>query len=203
MTTAAVDSVGTARRLQALACAGYGTAHLAGLMVASRMLVKAWQQHHWHRVHLATHQRVAYTYQHLWDTDGPSTLARRHALDVRGWHPFEAWTDRTIDDPAAYPYGDPAQSAYVDQVLLARVVAGSRPYADLSGAEKVELLLVHLRGGLSLRGFRNRYRPVPKRELFLLLSRRPDLWVLLAPHEVLFLGLGERSLSVQDLRLAG
>ena len=197
-----IDATGAARRLQALACAGYGTGYLAGLLVAHRLHVRSWQSHEHRQIKRSTHQRIDYTYQRLWDTDGGSTLARRHAAGC-GWHPFEAWTDGTIDDPAAPPYSDPAQTSLVDPELLARVRAGRRPYADLSGTEKIELLTAHLRTGLSLRGFRNRYRPVPKPELFVLLALRPELWHLLEPHERQFLRLGERSVRLEDLRLAG
>jgi len=195
-----INATGAARRLQAAACAGYGTGHLAELLVANRMHVRAWQQHRRAQIHLATHQRIAHTYERIWDTDGRSTLARQHAIR-RGWHPFEAWTDSTIDDPGAPPYSDPEQTGYVDQVLLQRVTRGERAYLDLSAAEKLELLRLHLETGTSLRGFRNRYRPVPKRELDVLVSLHPDIWPLLKPDDLD--SLTRREVRVADLRYAG
>lgn len=193
-----VDATGAARRLQALAVAGYGTAHLADLMAANRMHVKAWQHHQRQQIHLITHQRIGYTYTKLWDTEGPSTLARQHA-QRRGWHPFEAWTDRSIDDPGAFPFGDPEQLNYIDRVLLQRVATGRRQYRDLSAAEKIELLVAHLSAGFSLRGFRNKYRPVPKRELVILVVQRPEIWPLFNPSDLD--GLLRRESTVADLRL--
>jgi hypothetical protein len=194
-----VDAIGAARRLQSLACAGYGVAPLADLMAAHRMHVKAWQRHRWQSIHLATHERIAYTYLRLWDTDGGSTLARDHAAR-RGWHPFEAWTDVTIDDPGAYPYGDPAQINYIDRVLIKRVRDGKRPYLDLSDAERIELLTQHLTAGGTMRGFRDRYRPVPKRQLDLLIAQRPDIWPLVQPLH-LPTRIIEGRVSIESLRL--
>jgi len=196
-----VDAVGVARRLQALACAGYGVTPLADLLAAQRMHVKAWQRHRWHQVHLSTHERIDYTYQKLWDTDGGSTQARDHA-GRRGWQPFEAWTDATIDDPAAYPYGDPVQVGYIDRVLIKRVWEGKRPYLDLTAAEKIELLTRHLANDGSMRGFRDRYRPVPKRELDLLIAQTPRLWPLI-PAEHLPVRVIEGRVSIESLRLVG
>jgi hypothetical protein len=200
-TTTTVDAVGAARRLQALACAGYGVVPLAELMVAHRMHVKAWQHHRWRNIHLSTHERIAYTYECLWDTDGGSTQARQHATR-RGWQPFEAWTDATIDDPGAYPYGDPEQREYVDRVLIKRVRDGKRPYLDLSDAERIELLIQHLTAGGTMRGFRDRYRPVPKRQLDLLIATRPDLWPLIPPPH-LPTRMIEGKVSIESLRLVG
>lgn len=194
------DATGAARRLQALGRAGYGAAHIAELMAASRMHVKAWQHHRWHHIYLSNHQRIDYTYWKLWDTEGPSTLARKHA-ERKGWQTFDAWTEHTIDDPGAPPYSDPEQINYIDRVLLHRVYVGRRPYLDLTAAEKVELLAAHLQAGYSLRGFRNRYRPVPKRELAWLIKRRPDVWPLFNPEDLS--DLLHREVRLEDLWLAG
>jgi len=201
MTTTAptTNAIGAARRLQALACAGYGVTPLADMLVASRMHVKAWQHHRWQNVHRTTHERIAYTYSKLWDTDGGSTQARDHA-GRRGWQPFEAWTDTTIDDPAAYPYGDPEQINYIDRVLIKRVRDGKRRYLDLSDAERIELLTLHLIAGGTMRGFRDRYRPVPKRQLDLLIAQRPGIWPLVHPLH-LPTRVIEGKVSVESLRL--
>lgn len=196
-----IDAVGAARRLQALACARYGVAHLADMLVAGRMHVKHWQRHTWRTIHLATHQRIDYVYQRLWDTEGPSTLAHKHAR-MRGWHDFDAWTERTIDNPGAPPYSDPDQVNYIDWVLLERVRTGRRRYLDLSDAEKVALLIQHLNDGGGLRAFRDRYRPVPKRELDYLIVRQPSMWPLLNPTDLPRQARRQEA-SFEDFRLAG
>jgi hypothetical protein len=116
-----------------------------------------------------------------------------------GWHSFDAWTDATIDDPGAYPYGDPEHVNYVDQVLVQRVRRGLRRYIELNDREKMELLRLHLADGGSLRRFRDLYRPVPKREFEALLANRPDLWPLLRPED----RAAREEVLVEDLRLAG
>jgi hypothetical protein len=164
--------------LQALACAGYGTGLLAHHLATQRMRVKAWQQrHHW-QVHLSTHQRVDYAYWRLIDYDGPSTQARRYAR-LRGWQPIEAWTVDTIDDPTAAPYSDPAQASYLDLEAINQVRAGSARYDDLQLMEKQYMLLEHLRLGGSLRGFKDRYRPVPQREVKQMARANQELATLL------------------------
>lgn len=203
-----IDATGAARRLQALACAGYGTGHLANLMAAQRLYVRAWQQHHRVKILWTTHQRIDYTYLKLWDTDGPSTLARQHARR-RGWLPFEAWTDRTIDDPGAAPYCDPEAVGYIDRVKLAKVVAHQVRYIELTGAEKMELLANYLQNAVartigeraSLRSFINRFRPVPRRELRYLVMGRPEIWPLFQPDDLA--GLLDKEVRVEDLWLVG
>lgn len=195
-----VDSLGAARRLQGLACIGYGTHYLADQMVAHRLHVRAWQMQHHDRILVVTHQRIDYTYQRLWEVNGPSKLARDYA-EQRGWLPPDAWTDNTIDDPLAYPYGDPAQADYIDEIKLARVKAGKHEYLSMTGLEKLTLLAQHLRGGGTLRGFRNRYRPVPKRELCGLVQRHEWIWPLLDPDDLQ--DLTTKKVRLEDLRLVG
>lgn len=179
MTPVLVNATGAARRLQALAVAGYGTRQLAEILGAQRRHVKWWQQHYHRQVYLCTHQRVDYTYWRLIDEDGPSTLARNYAV-ARGWLPFDAWTALTIDDPEASAFSDPAQFDHLDEVLLARVRIGRARYVDLTYAEKRYMLTQHLRAGGSLRRFRDLYRPVPKKEMERLIAETPDLLRLVA-----------------------
>lgn len=179
-----VDALGAARRLQALACAGYGTAHLGELMVAHRLHVRAWQRHEHRRIRLTTHERIDYTYWRLIDQDGPSTLAKIYAAQRRPrWHPIEAWTPETIDDPSAAPYSGTDALLYVDEELIERVQAGIRNYLDLTDTEKMVLFERHLLNDGSIRGFRNRYRPVPKRQFERLILQTPRLHGLLRPDD--------------------
>jgi hypothetical protein len=168
-------SVGAARRLQALARAGYGTGQLADLLQVRRRHVTWWRTPHYRQIHILNHRRIANLYSLLWDTDGKSLLARLHA-EQQSWHPYEAWTDATIDDPGAAPYSDPEALAYIDWVLLDLVRQGKRRYLELTPAERRTLLREHVldRNG-SLRGFRDRYRPVPVSDLRSMVADDPQL----------------------------
>lgn len=159
------DSTGVARRLQALACAGYGTGLLAYHLVVSRENVIVWREQRRGLIRAVTHQIVSYTYERLIDRDGPSTLARSHASE-RGWHPIDAWDQTTIDNPDAQPYQQ--LGGWTDWVLLdhvrKRTIINGKPMArfvDLSRSDQRQLFHEHLSRGGSARGFRDRYRPVP------------------------------------------
>jgi len=95
-----VPMVGALRRLDALACLGWGQRDLAaeGLKPfrdrrATGARMKTWR-----------YREVCAVYDRLWNVPGPSghsrALAARH-----GWAPPLAWDDDTIDDPAARPVG--------------------------------------------------------------------------------------------------
>lgn len=160
-----VDSTGTARRLQALGVAQYGLANLSQLTGYSYLSVKRWQLQQPERVTLLTRDTVSYLYRQLWCTDGPDLHAAA-AAQASGWYPFEAWTDLSIDDPDAEPYGAPEQRGFVDWVVLNRATLPARhkqriAFVDLSAAEQLQLWRHHVAAGGSIRGFRDRYRPVP------------------------------------------
>src|SRR5687767_5518228 len=139
-----INSIGAARRLQALAAAGYGTGQIAHHLAAPRWRVTRWRQPHCQQVWLATHQRIDYLFQRFYHTDGTSDLAREHARRL-GWQPVDAWTDRTIDDPTAQPYSDPAQTDHVDWVLLDQVRNRERHqgFLQLTNPERLVLLREH------------------------------------------------------------
>lgn len=160
-----VDSTGTARRLQALACAGYGLSRLARMAGYNPQTVFRWQRQTRTRVTLLTRDTIRYMYGQLWCTDGPDRQAAQIAT-ANGWYPFEAWTDESIDDPAALPYMALEQVAFVDWEKLNRAKLPRRDnrrvaFEDLSPAEQMALWQAHLQTGGSLRGFRDKYRPVP------------------------------------------
>ena len=158
-----VDSTGTARRLQALGLAQYGLPRLSSMTGYLYPTMKRWQQQHSERVTILTRDTVRYLYEQLWCTDGPDLRAAEIAAE-RGWHPFEAWTDLSIDDPTAEPYGALEQRQYVDWEQVNRVLARQNNrvvFTDLSPAEQVALWRTHVANGGSTRGFRDRYRPVP------------------------------------------
>lgn len=195
-TTTRICSIGAARRLQALAAAGYGSGIIAHHLAAPRWRVTRWRQPYCQQIWLATHQRVDYLYQRFYHTDGPSSLARQHAR-LLGWQPVDAWTDTTIDDPIATPYSDPAQTSHVDWVLLDQVRTRQRPHGflQLTNSERLVLLREHfLQHGGTLRGFKDRHRPVPVEILRVLVASDDELAACGALKEVW---------PVEDLRLVG
>lgn len=156
-----VDATGTARRLQALAVAGYSSSDIAARLGRHAITVAHWRNAQSGQVVTAeTRGLVADLYERLWGTDGPSVVAQRRAAQA-GMQPFEAWTDAIIDDPTAAPYSDPEAVQFVDEVLVKAVVRGQRPFLDLSPAEQLQLYRAHVAAGRSVRSFRDRYRPVP------------------------------------------
>lgn len=162
-----VDSTGTARRLQALGLAGFGLAHLADLTGYWYPTLLRWQRQHTAKITTVNRDTVRYLYQQLWCADGPDQRAIQIAT-AHGWCPFEAWTDQTIDDPQALPYTATEQREYVDWERLNRIKQKTIPvgllavtFESLSPAEQLELWRAHVAHGGSVRGFRDRYRPVP------------------------------------------
>jgi hypothetical protein len=161
-----VDSLGAARRLQAIACAGYTLGDVHAVQPKASMLqLTRWrvQERRW--IRSVNHGLVVDLYDLLWDTDGPHPRVALWAAN-RGWQPFEAWTDDTIDDPDAGPYTAPEMVDSIDWEKLNRAVLppGSRlrvRFVDLTPAEQRQLYQQHMAGGGSPRGFRDRYRPVP------------------------------------------
>lgn len=78
------------------------------------------------------------TYDELYAADGPSARTRNKARR-RGWAGPEAWTDETIDDPAARPGGHDI----VDEVAIHRVLAGEGRFAALTADDKTALFREH------------------------------------------------------------
>lgn len=95
-------SIGTARRLQALAVMGWTTSELAPRLGTHEDMVHQWRGRVGGRVWLATAERVAAVYDDLSMTRGPSARLHAHALR-QGWVPPLAWDDDTIDNPDAEP----------------------------------------------------------------------------------------------------
>jgi len=159
-----VDATGTVRRLQALCAAGYSSTDVAQLLDRRPITVAHWRcSKPGSLIRANTHALIARLYNELWDTAGPSPAAARYALKVADppYQPYEAWTDRTIDDPAATPFSDPEAIEFIDQVRLQEARDGRRPFLNLSEAEQRHLYTQHVSTGRSIRSFRDRYRPVP------------------------------------------
>lgn len=156
-----VDATGTARRLHALARAGYSNADIGQYLDRHTITVARWRiVQPGDAVSVATHQMIAALYERLWGTEGPSPAAKRYA-ERTCLLPFEAWTDATIDDPQALPYSDREANEYIDEVLLQAVIRRERKFLELSDMERLRLYRQHVAGGGTPRSFRDRYRPVP------------------------------------------
>lgn len=98
-----VSSVGTVRRLRALAVIGWPNGYIADRLGLSDPagLNKVYVG----RRRCVTARRaaaVADLFDELWDQPGPSERHRRWAAS-KGWAPPLAWDDDTIEDPAACP----------------------------------------------------------------------------------------------------
>lgn len=103
-----ISGIGTARRLQALAAAGWPLTHIAaeiGWTVQNlRVLITA------PTTMVKTARLVRDVYGRLWNVDpadhgaspGGITRAKQRAVQER-WAPVGAWDDDTIDDPSARP----------------------------------------------------------------------------------------------------
>jgi hypothetical protein len=133
-----IDPTGTIRRLQALACLGYGGKQI-GEQVAknlewSRKLIRSQQ------ITTTNAQLVADLYDRLSMTPATHPLAGRIRRDSaeKGWAPPLAWDDDSIDDPSARPYGGRDRRDGVDEVVVERLLAGDHVRA--TKAEKDEAM---------------------------------------------------------------
>lgn len=102
-----IDSTGTIRRLQALACLGWSfteVARRAGVAKGSELAARP-------QVKRGNAERIAVVYDELWDQLPPSgSRYERMVLGKtktraaqQGWAPPLAWDDESIDDPGASP----------------------------------------------------------------------------------------------------
>jgi hypothetical protein len=101
-----ISGVGTARRLQALAWAGWGASRLGVELGVTHTAVEIWRAGR-ADVRPETAARIAALYDRLWNATPPSrsgaTRAHNHAVR-NGWLPPLAWDEDTIDDPNAEDY---------------------------------------------------------------------------------------------------
>jgi hypothetical protein len=133
------DAVGVRRRIRALCRAGWEQKEMAARTGYGAAVWSMWANAA--QVHKATRELVAAVYDDLSTQEGGSGRATRWA-QRRGWHPPEAWSDATIDDPRAEPYDWCRDD--VDEVALQQVEAGVRRWGGLTGAEQRELVHRHL-----------------------------------------------------------
>jgi hypothetical protein len=164
---ARVSVLGAARRLQALTRAGYRIRQ--DLMPLLKQVGAASDLGRLYKMRRAelppiereAHRAIADLYERLWDTTGPCQRTAVQA-ENRGWFPFEAWTDDTIDDPGAQPYSHPEATEYVDwyRVELAQLPKDHPkrfPFDQLTWAEQREVYRRAIEQKVPIRRFREIY----------------------------------------------
>lgn len=136
-----VDSTGTVRRLQALACMGYTWEELSTYCGVSRPAVQHWVSGVYSTGVVST--RTARTVIGVYDKFSmvPSShpyahRARRNAF-MNGWYPPLAWDDESIDDPRSRPrLGPTKRSSQPDESVVWLVLHYQDPGRALNHAEK-------------------------------------------------------------------
>ena len=124
------SSVGTVRRLQALAAMGWSASEVArrlGVTDSAIFLLRATRGG---RVLASTADRVAALYRDLADKPptGNAIVRTKRWAERNGWRPPIAWDDDTIDDPDAQPYaGAPVE---LDEIAVERYVAGTLKHRE-------------------------------------------------------------------------
>lgn len=117
-------SVGTARRLQALALAFYSSEELAPMLGAIPATVRRWRMRNTPMITLEWHNTIADLARTLDGTRGTNRRAHNYATR-QGWVPLAAWDD--IDDPAAVPFTDMGDGAdFVDEIAVELALRGTR-----------------------------------------------------------------------------
>ena len=134
-TTAWVPALGTRRRLQALAAAGWSAAQLATRAGVTRGAIASLRSTRQQRVLATTAAVVSALYDDCWWRTPPGRgrdLARTETWAARrGWADPSRWVGQDIDDPDVGPV---ELSADVDPVAVAEAIAG-RP-VQLTRAEQ-------------------------------------------------------------------
>jgi hypothetical protein len=141
-----VDAVGSCRRAQALARAGYTQRDQVARCGLERR--GFWSLIHGAQKLIGPANAAALDrmFQDLRDTPGPSAAAVACATR-HGWPGPDAWDDDTIDDPDALPYAH-LEVPVVDGVAVARALAGDRA-VRLTAAERHEAIRVGVLAGMA------------------------------------------------------
>lgn len=142
-----VPRIGAVRRIEALLALGHNHAAIAAagardtsvLLYSPGELVTAnrWQQ-------------IRDAYDKLSMTPGDSPVTRQRA-ERRGLPPPLAWDESDIDDPAATPQHQVAGDStnVVDIVAVQRAISRDKPSADLTKAERLEVVRAMAASGAS------------------------------------------------------
>ncbi|MCG5464187.1 hypothetical protein MED01_002352 [Micromonospora sp. MED01] len=116
-------SVGSARRLQALAWAHYSSMDLAPMLPALPEVVRRWRAGTAPTISTDWHDRITALTARLHGSRGKSGRAHAHALR-EGWHPLAAWDD--IDNPDATPQTPADRGDWVDEIAIELALNGER-----------------------------------------------------------------------------
>jgi hypothetical protein len=113
-------SVGSRRRVQCLAVAGWSRSYLAARMGVTLQALSAMIRRD--RVTARNARTIRGLYDELSMRAGPSARTRRDAA-ASGWSPCLAWDDDTIDDPAVGPSGvaESTRSTVPQRLVAAQV----------------------------------------------------------------------------------
>ncbi len=132
-----VSSLGTARRLQALAAIGWSVIALADQLGYHRSGVANLQVRRRAQILRSTADRVAEVYERLSMTLGPADVRTRKRAARLGWAPPLAWDD--IDSPTGRAAGVVLDLA-VDEVAVMRAMEGDRAGIRLSRTDSQEAI---------------------------------------------------------------
>jgi hypothetical protein len=134
-----VPTVGSRRRLRALATHGWSVTHLAELRNVPRTRFERIM--HNKTTSVATARLVRDVYNELWhraptNDEVPAWVVKRIRAYAakQGWDGPLAWDDDTIDDPKARPVRGPQGSGGVDTAKVMRRLEGER--IDLNSGER-------------------------------------------------------------------
>ncbi len=133
-----VPSIGSARRLQAFAFAGYEARDLAARFDVDREQIRRWRTPMAPTITRRRHNDIVNLAYQLHGTTGPSRLARTLAHN-EGWQPLAAWDD--IDDPDEQPQTREAHHQRDPRPLIHRVLTGAAPIDVLTLSEQARLWL--------------------------------------------------------------
>lgn len=137
-----IRNIGTARRLQALAAAGWSLSEIARRRGTSTAALCATLRHRTITVDLA--REIRDLYRDLVDQPGPSARARSHAL-AQGWSSPAMWDEDTIEDP--HNLAATGDDTLIDPIAIERALSGDD--VPLTALEQAEVVHVGTRKGLS------------------------------------------------------
>jgi hypothetical protein len=128
-----VPSVGAMRRMQALACLGWGVGSLSAHSGVSAATLEDVRKGNAPRARAATVAIIAQMYEELSMTPGPSERAAREAR-AKGWAPPLLWDDEWLDDPNGRPEDNTPAPGRVDLPRLLEAIA--KGTTDVAMAEE-------------------------------------------------------------------
>ncbi|MEV1013735.1 hypothetical protein AB0I89_23580 [Micromonospora sp. NPDC049801] len=133
-----IPAVGAARRLQALAVAGYEAVDIGTRLGVHREQIRRWRTPTAPTISRRRHNDIAALTRQLAGTVGPSRTARTVAHQ-KGWQPLAAWDD--IDNPDEQPQVREAHHHRDPRPLIHRVLTGLAPIDVLTASEQARLWL--------------------------------------------------------------